>query len=168
MSVVKSVIVYSERPWTDGLVKRRYEVTLTDNLGTDHVAIVGMFKVDPLDDGADVANNHLQSRKAKELGAADIVPLWNNTQADYDRRSLGQAMTLSDAHEFYDYLPLFQAMESRSGSNINARVATLGVIKSDYTLMANRFGDVQGIAFFLDNAKGQIWAFDQVPVEFEQ
>lgn len=165
MAVVKSVTIHSERPWSNGQVKRRYLVTLTDNNGGDHEIVTMPVKQLPADNGNAVAASHLQGKKNGELLKGAIVPEWQDTQADYDRISLGRAMLLTDVDEFYTYLPLFKAMEGRSGSNANQRAATLGVSRANYGLMADRFGDVQGVAFFLDNAKGQIWS--ELPEEFK-
>ncbi len=86
----------------------------------------------------------------------DKVPN-HQTQAEFDRRLLGELMTVLDAHTFYAALPFFQAVESRGGANANQRASYLGIDRPTYDLIANRFGDVQGVAFFLDNAKGQVW-----------
>lgn len=165
MSSVKSVSTYSEKPWINGQVKRRYRVVLTDSNLVDHEIITSPFKVDPLDDGAAKADQELKNKIQGELSIEDRVPQWSDTQADYDRRALGRAMLEEDTEKFYLYLPLFKAMEARSGANANQRAITLGVTRADYDLMAARFGDVEGIAFFLDNAKGQIW--DVLPPGWE-
>ncbi len=141
MSSVKSVAVFNEVPWTGGLVKRRYDVVLTDNNLVDHSFVVGPVKVLPADDGSSVANDQLQQQKDTELGNQNIVPSWNNTQADYDRRSLGRAMTILDVDDFISYLALFQAMESRSGANAGQRAATLGVSTANYNQMDSRFSN---------------------------
>lgn len=60
------VIVYSTRTWGNQ-VKRRYRVTLTDLQGHDHVDIIGVFKVDELDDGTLQANALLSSKKKTEI-----------------------------------------------------------------------------------------------------
>jgi hypothetical protein len=163
MANVQSVSIHFEKPWKD-IVKRRYQVTLLDNNSTEHVVITSAVKVDSSDDGASVGQQVLQEYKDVELSEKDITTLWNDTQADYDRRALGRAMNLTDTHEFYSFLPLFQAMEGRGGANAIQRAAYLGVSIENYNLMATRFGDVQGIAFFLDNEKDQIW--DTIPQEF--
>jgi hypothetical protein len=165
MSAVVSVNVATERPWTGGNVRRRYLVVIEDNNAVQHDFTVGVFTVPPSDDGSQYAAQKLQQLKDSELRPEDKAPQWNDTQADYDRRSLGRAMLIRDVESFYEYLPLWLAMEGRSGSNAVQRSATLGIDKAIYDLMADRFGDVQGIAFFLDNAKGQIW--EELPAGFE-
>ena len=165
MASVKSVTIHSERPWSNGQVKRRYLVTLTDNNAVDHEIVTMPVKQLPADTGDAVAASLLQGKKNNEVLKGDIVPEWQDTQADYDRISLGRAMLLTDVDEFYSHLPLFKAMEVRGGANANQRAAYLGVSTANYNLMADRFGDVEGIAFFLDNAKGQIW--DEIPEEFK-
>ena len=165
MSSVISVSVHTERARSDGNVRRRYLVTLEDNNTVQTDFVVGPITVPPSDDGTNAANAKLQALKDAELSHEDKAALWNNTQADYDRRSLGRGMLLNSTDEFYTYLPLFKAMELRSGANANQRASTLGVTIGDYNLMADRFGDVEGISFFLDNSKGQVW--EQLPQEFE-
>ena len=157
MSSVKSVTVHKERPWRDGFVKRMYEVTLTDNNSVDHVVITGAFKDLPLNDGSGAGITALLTMQDKELSTEDKAPLWNADQATYYRRALGKAMLLGDVDDFYAYLPLFLAMETNGGANANQRALYLGTDRATYDLIAKRFGDVQGIAFFLDNAKGQVW-----------
>jgi len=68
MPSVKSVTVYSERPWLNGMVKRRYEITLTDDQAIDHVTVTMPIKVDPSDDGVGIADKLLASKKSSEVG----------------------------------------------------------------------------------------------------
>lgn len=117
-----------------------------------------------VDDGSLIATQFLEDKKESELNQGDIPTQWNDTQADYDRRALGMAMLIEDVDEFYALLPLFKAMEIRGGANAIQRAIYLGVSNGNYTLIADRFGDVEGISFFLDNAKDQIW--DELPEEF--
>ena len=86
----------------------------------------------------------------------------HQSQADFDRRLLGRLMTFLDAHVVLAGLPFFQAMELRAGANAGQRATYLGVTTDDYTLVDNRFGDVQGIQFFLDDDKSQVW---NIPLE---
>lgn len=157
MALVDTVTIYSDAPWSDGLVKRRYNVTLMDNFGVLETWVSMPVKVDPSDDGSATGAAYLESKKQSEPSFEDKIPRWLDTQADYDRLSLGRAMVITDVDDFYAYLPLFKAMESRGGANANQRASYLGVSTANYNLMADRFGDVEGIAFFLDNANGQIW-----------
>ena len=157
MASVKSVTIISDAPWQGGKRKRRYEITLTDNSATDHVFLTLPVKVDAADDGLLLADKHLQARKKADIASDDLPTLWSDSQADYDRRSLGFAMTIESTDLFYTYLPLFKAMETRGGANANQRSSYLGVARAEYDLMSDRFGDVEGIAFFLDDAKGQVW-----------
>ena len=66
MAGVKSVTVYSERPWRDGLVRRRYEVTLTDNFLVDEVIVTMPVNVLPSDDGTALASRILANKEASE------------------------------------------------------------------------------------------------------
>lgn len=164
MSSIVSVVKFSSKPWTAGQEKVRWEVTLMDNFAAQHTEVIGPLTRSITDNGQADAAALLQSKKDAELGPEDKVPAWNDTQAEYDRRSLGRAMLIDDVDDFYAYLPLFKAMESRGGANAGQRASYLGVLSTDYNLMANRFGDVEGVAFFLDDRKGQIW--DELPPEF--
>ena len=164
MASVKSVTEYSNTPGRGGLRKKRFTVVLTDNNLVDHVFISMPKQVPESDTGAATADGMLEQLKLGELKPEDATNQWNDTQAAYDRRTLGRAMLLTDVQEFYSYLPLFQAMEARGGANANQRAAYLGVSTTNYDLMAKRFSDVQGIAFFLDDEKNQIWT--ELPPEF--
>lgn len=165
MASIKSIAVYSDVPWRAGQRKRRYEITLTDNNAVDHTEITNPVKQQPADDGTLIADKLLQSRKDKELREGEKAAEWADTQADFDRRALGRAMLLTDTDDFYFYLPLFKAMELRGGANANQRAAYLGIDRAIYDQIAARFNDVEGIAFFLDNYKSQIW--DEIPPGFE-
>ena len=61
------ITVYTERPIQNGKVRRRYQVTLTDLNGVDHIDIVGMFNHDPADDGAQVEASVLAQKKEAEI-----------------------------------------------------------------------------------------------------
>lgn len=165
MASVKTIEIFRERPWRAGLVKRRYRVTLTDNNAVDHVTTLMPSRVDPADDGTTAANDLLESQKNSELSNEDKATQWHDSQADYDRRALGFAMTLDSTDEFFTYLPLFKAMELRGGNNPGQRATYLGVQRADYDLMADRFNDVEGVAFFLTDAKGQVW--DEIPEDWQ-
>jgi len=172
MSSVKSVKVFSEVPWVGRIVKRRYTVVkrrytvvLTDNNLIDHSFVVGPVVVSSVDDGSRIANTHLQSMKDAELSNQNIAPLWNDTQADYDRRSLGRAMLIADVDNFISYLVLFQAMESRGGANAGQRARYLGVSSANYNQMRSRFGIAVGIQGGVATMKAEI--FDTRPEEFK-
>lgn len=165
MATVKSITQFSEVPWSDGLVKRRYEVVLTDNFAVDHSFVVGPVKVLPSDDGSVFAADMLQSMKDGELSNQDIVPAWNDTQADYDRRSLGRANVIRDVDDFISYLPLYQAMTARSGNNDGQRAATLGVSAENYNQMASRFNTAVGIQGGIATMNADV--FETLPEEFE-
>lgn len=88
----------------------------------------------------------------------------HQTQAEFDRRVLAQLMTIIDVHHFRNGLNFFQQIESRGGANANQRATYLGVSTVNYNLIADRYGDIQGAMFFIDNEKGQVW--QEVPEEF--
>lgn len=70
MASVVSVAVYSERPWSNGRVKRRYTVTIEDNDGQQITSIVGPTKVLASDNGQAIADaylNRLQAAEAEDI-----------------------------------------------------------------------------------------------------
>ena len=164
MANVKSVTQYDNYPNGDNF-ERRYTVVITPNNLVDESYVVGPYIV-PDDDTAnrvEIGDKKLQQLADNELGSEKVAQY--QEQNDYDRRALGQAMTWEDVIEFHATLPLFLAVEVRGGSNANARAAYLGTTRFWYDQIANRYGDDQGVAFFLDNAKGQVW--EDLPAEFE-
>jgi len=114
-----------------------------------------------------------QDASAEIMRAFAVAEEWKNPdraadyqpQADFDRRLLARLMTVVDVQVFYAGLPFFQAMEGRGGANANQRASYLGVIRDEYDLMSNRFGDVQGVAFFLDDDKNAVW--HDIPEDWE-
>ena len=61
-----TVSVYSEIVYPTH-VRRRYLVTLTDNLGTEHEYIMGMFNHQPSNNGSEVEAQKLASVKQQEI-----------------------------------------------------------------------------------------------------
>jgi hypothetical protein len=61
------ITVKTESNLTGGLVRRRYEVTLTDATGNEHTEVIGMFNHDPSNDGAEVEAQLLQAKKTQEI-----------------------------------------------------------------------------------------------------
>lgn len=86
----------------------------------------------------------------------DKVPAYQ-PQSDYDRRVLGRAMTIVDAHHFFVIYSMFQAVESRGGANANQRASYLGISTTEYNQIASRFSNVSGVSWFLTDEKNQIW-----------
>ena len=164
MALVKSVTIHDDFAIGD-LRERRYLVTITTNSLIDEEYILSPVIVDASDDGSIYGAQKLASLADIEAGSGlDIVAEYQD-QPDYDRRALGKAMIGDDIEEFHATLPLFKAMESRGGANANQRATYLSVIRADYDLMANRYGDDEGVAFFIEDHKNQVW--EVIPVEFE-
>ena len=109
-----SVSVYSEVVYPT-YVRRRYEVVLTDNLGTDHTYVLGMFNHQPSNDGSEVEAQQLASVKAQEIQRwigemergedpwhtapfINSVPLWN-TWDDAASESLRHYLLSDDRQE---------------------------------------------------------------------
>lgn len=99
-----------------------------------------------------------------ELGNNPDKVAEHQPQADFDRRVLGRMMLFTDVHTFYAAYPMFQAVESRGGANKNQRASYLGISTSQYDLIANRFNNVSGVAWFLNDEKNQVWS--ELPSEF--
>ena len=155
--------------------RKTVEFYLTDNLAVDRQKASIFIKLndDPnpviialytQQDQADIDTEIADAlSSAKNDTNPDRVPVYQ-TQAEFDRRLLGELMLVTNVHTFHTALPFFQAVEGRGGANAGQRATYLGVTTGNYNLIAARFGDDQGVAFFLDNVKGQIW--DIIPEEF--
>ena len=163
MAEVKLPVEIHDNYPNGDLWERRYKVTIITNSLQEEVYILSPVVVPVDDDGSASGAKKLQQLADNELSTEKVAQY--QAQNDYDRRALGIAMTFTDVDEFYAVLPLFKGMEGRSGSNANQRAATLEVSRAGYDDMANRFNDVEGIAFFLDDHKEQIW--DEIPAEWE-
>ena len=98
-----------------------------------------------------------------EWGISPDIIADYQSQADYDRRALGQFMTLSDVHHFNEGRVLFLAMESRGGANAGQRAAYLGITSATYSEIDNRFSDLAGAQTFILDNKLQRW--DDIPEE---
>ena len=61
------ISVKTESTLPNGLVRRRYKVTLTDLLGGAHTDVLGMFNHTPEDNGSSVEADYLQSKKEQEI-----------------------------------------------------------------------------------------------------
>jgi hypothetical protein len=104
MALVKSISLHSERPWSNGLIKRRYEITLTDNLGADHTYITMPVKQLASKDGATIAADYLAAKINGEVAeyksqvAAGVNPFLNdsvwNSRMDLLKPILDDALTL--------------------------------------------------------------------------
>ena len=61
------ISVKTESTLPNGLVRRRYEVTIADLLGNESTEIIGMFNHTPEDNGSSVKADYLQSKKEQEI-----------------------------------------------------------------------------------------------------
>lgn len=113
-----------------------------------------------------LANQEIQAAIARaEQGlSVDAIPD-HQTQAEFDRRVLGRMMLIGDAHTFHNAYSFLQAVELRGGANANQRASYLSVSTADYNLIDTRFGNVNGVAWFLADEKNQIWS--ELPEAFE-
>ena len=141
--------------------------TFTDHVGetvTVNKLVANAFdmEADALSMYAQIEQQQADREISEQLGVAerwinpDKVPVYQS-QADFDRRLLGRLMTQWDVHTFSAGLPFFQAMELRGGANAGQRAAYLGVTTGEYTEVDNRFGDSQGVQFFIDDEKNNVW-----------
>jgi hypothetical protein len=109
MASVKSIALHSERPWSGGLFKRRYEIELNDNAGVSHVYVTMPIKQLASEDGATVAADYLAAKINGEVAeyksqvSAGVNPFLNNSlwnsRMDLLKPILDSALTLpsSDA-----------------------------------------------------------------------
>ena len=141
-------VVHSYRYYTDGSTDDAVELAA-------HALLVD----------AGLAPNEAQNHASLlQGGGVEFTPEYQ-AQADLDRRTLGLLMLEDDPRVFLNGLEYFLAVDLRGGSNVNARANYLGITRADYDLIAARFGDVQGAAFFIDDDKTQIW--ESLPEVFE-
>jgi len=165
MPSVKSVSVFREKPWSGGLVKRKYLVTLTDNDGIDYEIISGPYKVLPSDDGSAAGLRELKGKRKLELGPEIKNAVWQDPKK-YLVRSLALVMRSRDPFVLRRYLPLWDNMKSRpaSGNTSASRAAWLGVKLADYNRMNVRFNALELAVIFLDDDKNHVW--NETPAEF--
>ena len=95
------ITVKTESQLSNGQVRRRYEVTLTDLLGNKHTEILGMFNHDKSNDGSEVEVQFLASKKEQEVeeykeGIRNDINLFTNDSLWNTREELLIAV-LNDA-----------------------------------------------------------------------
>lgn len=172
MTIISQQII-GDRAQKDGRRYLRYE--FTDHLGGKYIRgpklVPPSFDADadlltqvPVQED-DLANIEIQQAiNNTTVGLnPDKVPD-HQTQPDFDRRVLGRMMLIINSHVFYAAYPMFQAVELRGGANANQRAVYLGITTVDYNLIASRFNNVSGVAWFLNDEKNQIW--DKLPEDF--
>ena len=169
MSIVSNVLVYSEPNGSRFDVRYKFIDHLAVEIIVDKLVPAG-FDTDA-DMLAMIPGIELQQAE-QEVGNAviraengvspDIVPDYQ-PQADYDRRALGQFMTLADVHHFNEGRVLFLAMEVRGGANAGQRAIYLGITSGIYSLIDDRFSDLAGAQTFILDNKNQQW--NDIPEE---
>jgi hypothetical protein len=115
-----TISVKTESNLPNGLVRRRYEVTLTDELGNEHTEVVGMFNHEPSNDGSEVELQLLQSKKLQEAEEyktqiergnnpfSGSTSLWN-TRPELLKYVLDMALTLPATEAIvYNGLPYLE------------------------------------------------------------
>ena len=143
MSSVISATTFSERPWSGGLVKRRYEVTLEDNNLIQSTYVIGPFKVLPVDDGSSHALELLNRERTREhfiaqsnndpLGTT-LNPQWSTTK-NTAKHLLYWMMRERDPYIVVYLKPLIQHIQA----NFNAtQIANLLDITAAQVLKLNR------------------------------
>ena len=110
-----------------------------------------------VEDGLALAEIMEAVSRAENYLNPDKVPADHQLQANFDRRVLGRVMMLEDAHAVLAAYPMFQAMELRGGANANQRASYLSITLATYNQIDERFSNVNGIAWFLNDEKNQIW-----------
>jgi hypothetical protein len=82
----------------------------------------------------------------------------HQTQPDFDRRVIGEAMKIPDIIHFYNiYDTFFRAFELRAGNNKPQRSAYIGVDTTLYDEIDKRFNDMAGITALVNDEKGRVW-----------
>jgi hypothetical protein len=86
----------------------------------------------------------------------------HQTQPDFDRRVIGEAMQVRDIIHFYNiYDTFFRAFELRAGNNKPQRALYIGVDTATYDEIDKRFNDMAGITALINDEKGRVW--DSLP-----
>jgi hypothetical protein len=86
----------------------------------------------------------------------------HQSQPDFDRRVIGEAMQIPDLIHFYNiYDTFFRAFEGRAGNNKPQRAAYIGVDTATYDEIDKRFNDMAGITALINDEKGRVW--DSLP-----
>lgn len=94
---------------------------------------------------------------AEDEQPVDRVPD-HQTQVEFDRRVIGEAMMIPDIMWFYNiYDSFFRAFESRAGNNKPQRALYLGVDTATYDEIDKRFNDMAGITTLVNDEKGRVW-----------
>jgi hypothetical protein len=98
---------------------------------------------------------------ATDGGNVDITPT-HQSQADFDRRVLGEAMKEPDLITFWNtYNSFWGPVQIRGGNNKPQRAAYLGVDTQTYDEIDKRFNDMAGITTLITDEKGRVW--DELP-----
>jgi hypothetical protein len=163
MSIISHVVTTTPQSST----RLNAVYTFTDHVG--ETVVVNKLVANAFDTDADAlsmyARIEVQQAEQEVSEQFSVAERWLNpdkvpvyqTQPDFDRRLLGQLMTVEDVHVFSAGLPFFQAVESRGGANAGQRATYLGVILAEYDLVDGRFSDSQGVQFFIDDEKENRW-----------
>ena len=169
MSIVSNNLVSSEENGTRLDVRYRFvdhlgvEIFVTKKVVAGFDTDADMFTMIPhLEEKQAIQEVSSSVARAEQGISPDIVPDYQ-PQADYDRRALGQFMTLADVHHFNEGRVLFLAMESRGGANAGQRAAYLGITSVTYSEIDDRFSDLAGAQTFINDNKNQRW--DDIPEE---
>ena len=169
MSIVSNVLVSNEPNGSRFDVMYKFvdhlgvEIFVTKKVVAGFDADADMFAMIPEIEVQQAELEVINAVGGAESGVSpDIVPDYQ-LQADYDRRALGQFMTLADVHHFNEGRVLFLAMESRGGANANDRADYLSITRSTYDEINSRFSEFAGVQDFLNDVKNQRW--DGIPDE---
>lgn len=168
MSIISHELVYSEPNGTRLDVRYRFIDHLGVEIFVNKLVAVGfdteadMLALIPSIEKDQAEQEVTVSVSNTEIGISpDIVPDYQ-LQADFDRRALGQFMTLN-VEWFNQSYPLFLAMELRGGANAGQRADYLGISLATYSDIESRYNDLAGVQFFLEDTKQQQW--DGIPEE---
>lgn len=90
-----------------------------------------------------------------ESGQSPDIVAQHQTQAGYDRRILGYAMTIS-GHLMYNAYPLYVRVRD-AHANRNQRADYLNIPVNEWDQIATRFDNSAGVSWFFDDEKSQTW-----------
>lgn len=89
------IAVKTSRPLSNGMERRRYEITVTDLLGDTHAEVLGMFNHESSNDGSEVEASFLLAKKEQEIEFyEDEITEGRNPFMNYDLRWNSKAEAL--------------------------------------------------------------------------
>lgn len=141
-----SVTVYSEIVYPNH-VRRRYEVSLTDNIGGSHSYILGMFNHQPDNDGSEVEAQKLASLKAQEAEASsevdeEIVEKTFAVTEEVALAFLRKAYSMDDPYQSFrrfDRFNNYRLLKGWTMEQVVDGLTSVGLTQEEWDLMKIRY-----------------------------